>query len=106
MFRNIMQQLINFQHIELVEQVIAITLNQFFEQEDSDAIFDYLASSISETKLLEQSIGADRAAYRFCWQNNYFTLQLDVTSQSIWLEADDETSSEAMPRLLAKLSTV
>jgi hypothetical protein len=53
----------------------------------------------NKLKTLEIIMGADRAYQRFEYQSDFFTLQFECNSQSCWIEAEDETSRQALPQL-------
>jgi hypothetical protein len=81
------------------QQSIMVAFNNEWIQENIDQLTALLMDQCGRLKTLEIITGADRAYMRLEYQGDFFTLQFECNSQSCWIEAEDETSRQALPQL-------
>jgi len=80
-------------------EYLAVIFSDFWFQEDIETLTKRVFSSLSSVKIQEKIIGADRENIRFSWQEHYYILNFDCSSQSCWLEGQDNASIDYLEQL-------
>ncbi|WP_286263520.1 DUF3630 family protein [Thalassotalea atypica] len=83
-----MQQLAFNYQLLVKPDIIELRADVDFEQEDIKPMAHYLLSKIADSRLIEIVEGVDRAYFRADIQNQSFTINFEVYSQSCWLEPE------------------
>jgi len=70
-----------------------------WSQDEFEILIQHFFITYIDCKQTDYSIGADRAMVRFNWQQYNFNLNLECYSQTAWIEADDELSTDNLSTL-------
>ncbi|WP_448213979.1 DUF3630 family protein [Colwellia sp. MEBiC06753] len=99
-----MQQLA-INQIQRNEDNIAIVFNQEFDTDDLTNVAYWLLELLPTIQLIETISGADRANFRLIYQQVNVVMNLDVCSQSCWLEAEIPSESDVLSTIFLVLTS-
>lgn len=69
-------------------ETITLTYSSKWSDEDIPTMAQNFLENIAESKIVESTLGADRAYFRFDWKDYPFILHYEIYSQSCWIEAE------------------
>lgn len=79
--------------ISSINEQISIIFEENWYQEDIEYLRQLLLDKLTNYKMKEVTLGADRENIRFEYLSAEFVLNFDFYSQSCWFSAQDELSS-------------
>jgi len=76
------------------DSAISFVVKPVWQTEDSEQLYSLIVSNHLETKIIEETHGADRYTYRFRFFDKDFLLHTESYSQSCWIESPNNEMEE------------